>query len=205
MPVVSTAISKLKSKWGELHDLDRARAVHTIHRAGTSLNALAKALNRSPSLLRHLLNALKAPAEDRALALKGKISTNELVRRFKAAEARRVTEHNAQEGRKGCKAICDWLLAEGIPGSYGEAIVGEARRLLAVAESNRQLPKRTALPKLPVARIIKQCKPAEPEPEGAERISWLARWLARWAFYFMPDSDVRLKAIDLALQKQWTR
>src|SRR5665213_4162025 len=205
MPDVSAAISNLQSRWQKLPDLDRARAVYAIHCAGTSLRALAKELNCSPSLLRHLLTALQAPREDRLLARRGEITTNELVRRAKAAEAQRVAEHHAQEARKGCRVICDWLVAEGIPGSYGEPIVTETRRLLAVAESNRKLPKHAASPNVPVARIIQQCKPVEPEPENAERISWIARWLARWAFYSMPDSDVRLQAIDLALEYQWTR
>jgi hypothetical protein len=46
----SDAISDLQSKWDALGDLDRARAVHAIHQAGTSLRELAKALKRRSSL-----------------------------------------------------------------------------------------------------------------------------------------------------------
>ena len=205
MPDASVAISNLQSRWQKLTDLDRARGVYAIHRAGTSLRALAKALNCSPSLLRHLLTALQAPAEDRSLALKGKISTNQLARRAKAAEAQRVAEHHAQEARKGCRVICDWIRSEGISGSYGESIVTEARRLLAVAESNRKLPKGAASPDMPVAEIIRRCRPAGPVPDNAEFSSWAAHWLFLWTFYSMPESDVRLQAIDLALEYQGKR
>jgi transposase-like protein len=125
-----SAVSNLQSQWRNFADLDRARAIYAIHRAGTSLRALAKALNCSESLLRHLLTTLHAPAEDRSLAYKGKISTNELARRARAAGARRASKHRealelerAQEARKGCRMICDWITSEGISGSYGESIV----------------------------------------------------------------------------------
>jgi transposase-like protein len=205
MAVYSLSVVELQSRWQKLTDLDRARAVYAIHCAGISLCALAKALNCSPSLLRHLLTALQASREDRSLAQQGKISTNELVRRAKAAEAQRVAEHNAEEARNGCRVICDWIGSERISGSYGESIVTEARRLLAVAESNSKLPKGAASPDIPVAEIIKRCKPKGPRPDNAEFSSWIARWLARWAFYSMPDSDVRLQAIDLALEYQCRR
>jgi lambda repressor-like predicted transcriptional regulator len=205
MPDVSAAISNLKSRWHDLPDLDRAQAVYAIHCAGTSVRTLAKALGFSESLLRHLLTALQAPREDRLLARRGEITTNELVRRAKAAEAQRVAEHNAQEARKGCRVICDWIRSEGISGSYGESIVTEARRLLAVAESNRKLPKGAVPPDMPVSEIIQRCKPAGPEPDNAEFSSWAAHWLFLWTFYSMPDSDIRLQAIDLALEKQGKR
>ena len=54
----SHTISDLQSKWDTLCDLDRARAVRAIHQDGTSLRELAKALKRSPSLLRHRIEAL---------------------------------------------------------------------------------------------------------------------------------------------------
>jgi len=86
----SFAVADLQSKWHTLHDLDRACAVHAIHQAGTSLRELAKALNCSDSLLRHLLAALQATPADRLLLRQRKISTNELVRRSEAAGIRRT-------------------------------------------------------------------------------------------------------------------
>ena len=209
MPDASAAIANLQSKWHDLHDLDRARAVYVIHRAGTSVRAIATELHFSESLLRHLLTALRAPAEDRSLAQQGKITTNELVRRAKAAGARRSAKHrealalqNIQDAREASRKICQWLLEEGIPGSYGEQIVAEARRQLAVAELTRKLPRDTPPPDMPVGGIIRKCRPAGPKPEDAELISWMAQWLALWAAYAFTDPDVRLQAIDLALEIQ---
>src|ERR1035441_7729018 len=90
MTISSSSVAELQAKWHTLHDLDRARAVYAIHLAGASLRTLAKALNCSPSLLRHLLVALQAPVSDRALARAGQISTRELARRAKIAGIRRV-------------------------------------------------------------------------------------------------------------------
>jgi lambda repressor-like predicted transcriptional regulator len=212
MPDVSAAISDLQSRWHNLADLDRARAVYAIQRAGTSLRALAKALNCSPSLLRHLLTALQAPREDRSLAQQGEISTNELVRRTRAAGLRRAAKnHEALElqrildAREACRKICEWLVAEGIPGSYGEQVVAEARGKLAVAELRKKLPKGAAPPDMPVADIIQRSRPAGPVPDNAEFTSWAARWLFLWAYYAMPDSNIRLQAIDLALDLQGRR
>jgi hypothetical protein len=98
-------------------------------------------------LLRHLFAALQAPPADRFLARQGKISTNELVRRSKAAGIRRSSMHReareferTQAARQGCRTICDWLAAEQISGPYGEQIVDEARRQLAIAEQAGKLP-----------------------------------------------------------------
>jgi transposase len=137
LETASAAIADLQGKWAILNDLDRARAVHQIHRAGVSYRKLAKALNSSESLLRHLNKAAQAPALDQILARKGKISTRELVRRSKAAEAARASK--AQEAlecernlasKKVRKAICGWLEEEGFPGAYGEQIVDEELRKL---------------------------------------------------------------------------
>ncbi len=209
---VSAAISNLQSKWHDLKDLDRARAVYAIHQAGTSLRALAKELNSSESQLRHLLTALQAPAEDRLLAQQGKISTNELVRRARAAGARRSAKHREalalqtiQDASEACRKICQWLIEEGIPRSYGEQIVAEAREKLAGAELTRKMPRDAAPPDMPVGGIIRKCRPAGPKPDDAELISWMARWLALWAAYAYTDAEVRLQALDLALEAQWKR
>jgi transposase-like protein len=90
---ISAPISNLQSQWRTLPDLDRARLVQTIHQAGTSLCNLAEALNCSPSLLRHLLIELQAPPEARFLARRRGISTNEVVRRARAAGIRRSSMH----------------------------------------------------------------------------------------------------------------
>jgi hypothetical protein len=212
MPTISSAVADLQSQWHSLHDLDRASAVFAIHRTGTSLRELAKALNCSDSLLRRLLCALQALPEDRYLARKGKISTNELVRRSKAAGIRRSSMHReareferAQAARQGCRTICDWLAAEQVSGPYGEQIVEEARRLFAQAEQDGKFPPGTAPADMPIAQIIKQCRPAELTNDSITFIAWYARWLARWTFYAMTDSWVRDTALELALSEQFKR
>ena len=88
----SPALADLQMKWPDLHDLDRAKAVHAIKRTGISIRKIAQQLKVSEALLRHLLQALQALPDDQILARDGKISTKELVRRAKSAiigEARR--------------------------------------------------------------------------------------------------------------------
>jgi hypothetical protein len=212
MADTSPAIAKLQSEWQSLPDLDRAGAVFAIHRAGTSLRQLAKALSCSLSILRHLLEALQAPPEDRHLACQGKISTNELVRRGRAAGIGRATKQHealelerAEASLKGCKAICQWLAAEGISGSSGAQIVDEARRLLVIAGESEQLPRDAAPPGMPTAMIIQRCRPAEPKTDAISFVAWFAFWLALWTAYSITDSAVRYQAIELALDRQLRR
>lgn len=212
MTTSSSAIVDLQNKWHTLHDLDRARAVYAIHQAGVSLRELAKALNCSPSLLGHFLTALQAPAADRSLAREGKLSTRELARRAKVAGTRRTARlrealefERAQASLLGRRAICDWMAAENISGSYGEQIIDEARWSLALAEQVRKLPRGTAPPDMTTAGIIQRCRPAQPKNDAISFLAWYARWLALWAYYSMPDSQVRLAALDLALERSWKR
>jgi len=208
----ASAVTDLQSHWPTLSDLDRASAVFTIHQAGTSLREVAKALNNSESLLRHLLTALQAPIEDRYLARQGKISTRELARRAKVAGTRSATKHHeqielerAQRALQGCRTICNWLAAEEMPGSYGEQIVDEARRLFARAEQDRKFPKGAAPTDMPTAEIIQRCRPAEAKNNSTSFIARYAWWLALWVFYSMTDAIARDHALQLALERQWGR
>jgi lambda repressor-like predicted transcriptional regulator len=212
MSTTSSAVADLQSQWHTLHDLDRASAVFAIHRTGTSLRELAKALNCSESLLRHLLAALQAPPADRFLARKNKTSTNELARRSKAAGIRRFSMHReareferAQASLQGCRNICDWLVKEGIPGSYGEQIVAEARRQIALTELGGKFPKYPAPPDMPTEQIIQRCKPSEAAIHELTSVAWFGTWLAFRAYYAFTDSWVRDNAMDLALDKQTKR
>ena len=206
----SSAISALQTRWESLHDLDRAQAVRAIRLSGTSLNKLATALGCSPSLLRHLLDALDAPKADQLLARNGKLTTNQLVRSAKAAKAAQKAKEGealalkrAQASIRGCKEICDWLTRESLPGSYGEQIICEAQRELANAEQNGKLPPGAAPAAMPVTEIIQRCRPAELKTDAILPIAWFAHWLALWAFYLMPDSSVRYRAFESALEKQF--
>lgn len=207
MTDTSPAVAKLQSEWRSLPDLDRARAVYAIKHSGVSTRQIALHLNVSESLLRHLLQALQAPIEDTLLAHKRNTSTNELVRRAKAAGIRRSSMHRealeferTQASIRGCKTICNWLAAEDVPASYGEQIVEEARRTLAIAEEKKTLPRDAAPPDMPTATIIQRCRPAEPRTDAVSFIAWFSHWLALWAAYSMTDSWVRYKAIEMALE-----
>jgi len=212
MAVTSSAIADLKAQWPNLHDLDRAKAVRNLKQSGASNRELAEQLEVAESGLRRILKALEAPAEYRLLASQGKISTNELVRRAKAAETcLAVKKLEAQECDQeqasvvGCKVICDWLRSEGIPGSYGEQIICAAQRQLAIEEENNWLPTK-ALPRgMPTAEIIQKCRPTEPKEDGISSIVRFTRWLVLWAFFSMPDSSVRYNALEQAYDKQFKR
>ena len=173
---------------------------------------MARHLPVSEALLRHLLQALQAPPEDQILARRGKISTNDLIHRAKAAQTNREFALREAEERKrvqksiaGCKAICKWLVAEGLSKSIGEQIIGEARRGLAIAEESNRLPRNAAPAKMPVSKIIQLSRPVEENTDETSYIAWFALWLRSWAFYSMLDSWVRYKAIELALSEQYKR
>ena len=207
MTISSSAVADLQGKWHTLHDLDRARAVYMIHQTGVSLRELAKALNCSPSLLGYLLVALQAPATDRALARDGRISTRELTRRARTTGIRRATRHREaleldreRAALVGRQAILNWLAAENIFSSYGEQIVEEARWSLAIAEQTGKLPRGAAPPDMLTTDIIQRCRPAEPKRDSISFVAWYAYWLALWAFFAFPDAQVRLPALDLALE-----
>ena len=212
MSTTSSAVADLQSQWHTLPDLDRAKAVLAIKQSGISTRQIAQHLDCSDSLLRHLLAALQAPPADRLLLRQGKISTNELVRRSKAAGIRRTAMHRktreferTQASRRACKKICDWLAAEQMSGPYGEQIVNGARHLFAKAEQDGKFPKDAAPTDMPTAEIIKRCRPAELKTDAISFVARHAWWLARWAYYAFTDTSVRDTALDLALDEQFRR
>jgi len=212
MKTPPSALADLQATWNNLCDLDRGRAVYAIQQNGTSIRELAREINCSESLLRHLLIAIQAPVEDRLLAREGKITTNELVRRVRAAGVRRTTkQHEAREFERtqasvsGSKAICAWLVEEHISGGYGEQIVCEAQRQLADAEQTNRLPNEPAPADMPVDEIIRRCKPASPANDAANLVARFGCWLAGWTYFAITDSDVRYRAFEFALDAQFKR
>jgi hypothetical protein len=205
----ANAITDLQGNWDHLKHVDRARAVHEIHKAGVSLRSLAKALNCSESSLRHLNLAAQAPAHDQALARQGKISTRELARRAKEATAQQLANEReivqgqqTEAAQQGSRIICDWLEKENHWPSHGEAIIDEARMILFGAERNGTLPEAPPPPLgTPVAEIIRRCQP-RPETNEDFDVARYARWLAIWAFHAFPDTVIRDRALNLALDKQ---
>ncbi|MFZ1085603.1 MAG: hypothetical protein WAN35_11620 [Terracidiphilus sp.] len=212
MSTISSAVVDLQSQWHSLHDLDRAAAVLALTKSGISARNLADRLHLSESLLRHLLCALQALPEDRARARRGEISTNELVRRSKAAGTRRTSPHReareferARVALQKCQTICDWLAAENMSGPDGEQIVDEARRLFAKAGQDGRFPPGAAPADMPTEQIIQRCRPAELKDDSVSFIARYAYWLALWTYYSMTDVNVRDQALALALEKQFRR
>jgi predicted GNAT family acetyltransferase len=209
MPTVPSALADLRSRWDKLHDLDRAKEVHDIKRTGVSTREIALQLPVSEALLRHLLQAAQAPTEDQLLARQGKISTNELIRRAKAAKARRAVEQSqalnlkrAEASIKASKTICDWLRSQGVPSNLGQQIVDEARRRLIEAEQNKRFPPGAVPPGTPVAEIIRRSRPPQAKTNDVDQIAWRAFWLAVWVYRAWPDDWVRYRAIEMALEEQ---
>lgn len=209
MTDLPASISDLQSKWDELSDLERGRAIQAIHLNGTSFRQLAKTLGRSPTLLRHLHQAAQAPPGDQNLARQGNVSTRELVRRAKAARLRKAAREEEalqlkrnEEAINGCRLICDWLEDEGIEKGLGEQIILEARRMLALADQKGRFPKHPAPPGTKPAEIIRLAAPSQALRDAMEVAALYGAWLTRWAWYAFPDAWVRDAALDLALDEQ---
>ena len=205
------SITQLQEHWHRLSDLERARAVQAIiSRSGLSIRKIAAQLRLSESLIRHLLQALQAPDCDQDLALQGKISTNELARRAKAADLHRSPDNNSearelervQETREAADLICDWLAERGQQGSYGKQILKEVRHEFAFREQDGSLPLCPKHAETPLHKIILRSKPDRPINDNAAAISWHHEWLFRWTYHAFPDKDIRDAALELALQMQ---
>ena len=138
-----SAVLDLRSRWHSLCDLDRARAVQSIHQDGMSLRALGPQLNCSPSLLSHLLRAAQAPVEDRERARCGEISTRELVRRAGTSRTRSTsTQHEAiafeseRAAVQASQAITRWLDEERVSSSDRKYLIEKACFLLLKADKS---------------------------------------------------------------------
>jgi hypothetical protein len=201
------AIAILQAQWHSLQDLDRADAVLTIQQSGISLRGLAKLLNCSDWLLRHLLRAREASPEDLALARAGQISTNELARRSLAIRSGRISMHGeafqfeiTKTAIVGCETIRNWLAEQSLGNSYGVQVAREARRVLADAEMAGKLPSGKAPSGFTTDEIIRKCRTPEPTTQNAEVISWYSRWLAIWTCFVIPNARAREQALDLAIK-----
>jgi hypothetical protein len=177
-----------------------------------SFNKIAKVIPCSPSLLLHLNAALGAPKADLLLAREGKLTTNELVRRAIAEKARQeakrteaLEQKRTRESIAGSKAICEWLKREGCHGPMGESIILQAQRFLADGEQTGELPKGVMPVNMPTLELIKRMRPPDQETDEVHLLGWFGFWLAKWAYYLMPDSMVRYRAIELAYGKQYGR
>ncbi len=203
------AIAQLQSDWFRFSDLDRASAVLRLKQSGISIRGVAAQLQFSESLLRHLLQALKALASDRDLAQMGKISTNELVRRAKAISLSPSPQpremdplERVRQTRIAADLICQWLLETQLFGPAREAIVKEVQRSFRLMKEAGLHPPVAARPDTHASEIIKQTKPPVPADNRTDIVAWFAQWLCRWSFFVFRDDAVRDAALDLALKEQ---
>jgi hypothetical protein len=205
---IPTTVDGLVLKWANLNDVQRSEALVKL-RGTTSFRALAKKLDCSESLLRHLADAGRAPLPDRILARKGGISTRELAKRSKAAATARTAAQDealdrerTKEAQKWCDVICGWIRAVDFTSHFGEQIVNEARRELFEAGRAGELPQIKPSKEMSVEEIIRRRRPPQPQFEEITEIAWHAIWLARWAYVAIPDTVVLDRALGLALNRQ---
>lgn len=201
-------IGDLQSRWRTLCDLDRARAVQSIHRADVSLRELASHLNCSPSLLSHLLRAAGAPALDRELARSGEISTRELVRRARisANRSRSIYGEAIAFDREyaviqASHAITKWFDEQKVESTDREQVIEQA----CSCQASDNMPDLGSLgaylPDIPLDEVIRLFRPAHIENDRNRSVSWFAEWLALWTLHGVLDDRVRTRALELALER----
>ena len=206
------SVSELQTEWKNLHDLDRAIAVRDLHHSGIPIRRIASQLQKSEASLRRLLKMLNAPAVDRLLFRKEKITGNELVRRAEAAGLRRaarrresIEQKRKRQTLKAADHISKWLLETQLNGPNCEMIVDEVRREFAMREADKSLPLPPTV-SLPVAEIIRRSRPPElTEDNKIDIVGWFAQWLCRWSFFAFSDEEIRDNALDIALARQCKR
>jgi hypothetical protein len=142
------------------------------------------------------------------LPARGKISTNELARRAKAAGHRSVKRHETltidrdREVRKAADLICDWVLQTTLFGPARKMIVEEVRRKFRNMREAGLHPSAVAPPGTPVSKIIERTELPALTDGRIDIVAWFAQWLCRWSFFAFPDQEIRDKALDFALEKQ---
>ena len=173
------SIAELRSNWIELSDLDRANEINIIRHTNVSIRKIATGFQCSESLLRHLLNCLEASPQDQELARHNRISTNELVRRGKAAKEKRmapppdvVEAKREVSAREGADLICNWLAAGNFNCHHQEIIIERARDVIEECDRDLSLPAISKHSAIPPALIISRTKPTRPRGEGVALIDW---------------------------------
>jgi lambda repressor-like predicted transcriptional regulator len=203
MTLAPPLVADLQSSWCSLHDLDRAQLLKSIHQSGVSLRALSSALNCSPSLLTHLLQASQAPPEDCLLARQGLLSTRALVRRARTVGARRTALHREEiayerelAALRFSQAIGRWLDEKGVESTDRESVIDQAVVLSSQGRGQGELPLKNMAtsPKLDG----RSSWPAQPDRDDADPVAQHARRLALWAFHGISDAKVRDRAFELA-------
>jgi len=198
------AVTDLRSGWQTLHDIEKAALVAAILAAGMRGRTLAKAVGCSEGSIRRLHVISTATAEEKDLARRGALSTNQLVKQVKsrredqsrlhrqarAAEHRAAAEHAA-------KKIVTWLTAE-LSSAYAEQVLDEARLRVARTTPTGK-PQKKAPSGMPLGEIIRRCGQAVPDSGDVNVLERYVLWLMLWTYYAFPNRDVRDTALDLAL------
>ena len=141
MTEISSAVAELQTRWPNLCDLDRAQAVLSIQQAGMSLRELARHLKCSPSLLSYLLRVAQAPAEDRARARRGEISTRALARivgiigsRGIVRQPEAIAFERERDAFHASKTVLSWFADEEAEANDQSQIIRQAQSHLIEAE-----------------------------------------------------------------------
>jgi hypothetical protein len=216
-------IALLKSRWNRLSDLERAHEIETILRSGISRRKIAPGLDRSESLLRHLLFCLQASKEDQNLARRGRISTSELSRRGEAAKKRRaeptkkrhvepppeiVEAPRVKSADEGANLICDWILQEPPCRPDRVRIIKDVLDEKLAMEWCRSRPVLPDHASLPYTELIQRCKPNTPLEKTRGSIdrnlgllTEYTKWLDHWSSFAFKDPAVRNGALKQALKR----
>jgi len=198
------SVADLRSGWRTLHDIEKAGLVAAILAAGMRRRTLAKAVGCSEGSIRRLAVINAATAEEKDLARRGALSTNQLVKQVKSRredQSRRHRQAKAAEERasaeRAAKKILAWLNAELSP-AYAEQIVNEVRLRFARTTPTGK-PQKKAPSGMPLGEIIRRCGQAVPESADVNFIERYVRWLMLWTYYGFPDREFRDTALNLAL------
>jgi transcriptional regulator with XRE-family HTH domain len=201
----SPAVAGLHSRWHALCDVDRALAVQSIQREGTSLQKLAPLLNCSPSLLSRLLRAAQAPAADRASARRREISTRELARRAGIAGTWGTDRHpeaiafeHERAAFQARPTITEWLEDEAVASADREQIIEQARTQLVEADRRADGWQESYLRGRVQVESSRPSRPTQDE-RGGHSIDWFAARLALCLLRQIPDERVHDWALELAL------
>jgi transposase-like protein len=201
----SSAVADLQSRWHELCDLDRARAVQSILETGVSLRKLATHLNCSASLLSYLLKAAKALVEDRELARFGEISTRELVRRTGSSRGRSTSKaREAIAYDRECAAIqashaiTKWLDEQKLTYAERAKVLSQAQLLNVDADEIVLGSLEGFLPDVPLDEVIRIFRPSGLEWDRANSVGWHSEWLAHWSLHGILDDVIRVRAFEIA-------
>jgi len=197
---ISSAVAELQTRWPNLSDLDRAQAVLSIQQEGMSLRGLAPHLRCSPSLLSYLLRVAQAPAEDRARARRGEISTRALARivgtfgtRGTVHEREAVAFERERAAFHASKSVLKWLEGEECKDADKTPIVEQARLLLVEGQGWKQ-----AFLEGRLDDVVRESRIAQTETRKVRSLSWFALRLALWSLRTIPDDQLRDRALEVA-------